>query len=794
MYTVWMLALSNIRKRKIQNGLTAILIMLATILLTTSIVVILNNENSFEDMHNKTNGSHQLLQFEQGLHDPQIVHQWWKEQDGVKVSELIRYRNLSRTVYKDKEIPNLYAHMMETPNVPFAVDKLIFAQGKERLIPEEGTIWIPTSLAYSNGISIGDNLTFNSGENAFKLKVSAVVVDIPFGAPFTTNARIWMNTQDYRKYVQSMQGKDMYMMGLRFDHYDQNVKEWSNFEKFLGTAYVELKTEFEGISSFYLIINKIIGFIMIFLGIIMIGVALFTIGFTISDAILASYKTIGVLKSLGLSSIKIISTYVAQYAFLTIISIIPGLIFSHFMSRMIVESSLSNLKTEKSQIVIQGTDISFVVGAGVLLIIIAYVLIYANKVRFIQPVQAIKYGMSELENSKMTSRFSLTKSNGSKYSVVFMIGLRNILKNIKGSALMIILTMITSAVLVFGFTLINSIISLQQTAPLWGYDSSNIAGTIFNKEVFSKKDLERDLLHDKRVKNIGWFSQKNGTIPPRDQNMESMNISINIIEGNYDELGFAVLKGKNPRNKNEIALGINVAKKFNKDVGDILELYIDGKRQSFTITGIYQAISNMSNSVRIKSDVITAYLPDYSDVGTCYINLKDNKEADRFVNELNMKYKKFLTVYTQQTLLDTVFKEAISVLIIPMSMMCLLFIAVTFIIIYSICRINIRKESKTYGIYKSIGMTSNRIKASVTGGIAVLSATGSFFGIFAGIYVLPIVLEGTLSNYGIVHFPLVLNWSGIILFSVVSVLSAVLGSWVSSKIINKTSPRILVTD
>ena len=51
-----------------------------------------------------------------------------------------------------------------------------------------------------------------------------------------------------------------------------------------------------------MIINKIIGFIMIAFGIAMLLVSLFVIGFSISDAILTNYRTIGVIKSLGLSS------------------------------------------------------------------------------------------------------------------------------------------------------------------------------------------------------------------------------------------------------------------------------------------------------------------------------------------------------------------------------------------------------------------------------------------------------------------------------------------------------------
>ena len=802
MNAAWTLFRSNLRTKKIQNGLTTVLILLSTLLLSTAIIVISNTQNLFTDMHNETHGSHEILTLENGLHDPIAFKKWWDEQQGVTASELIPYRYLSGITHQGKEL-NLFMIMMDTPELPFTVDKLIWAQGEERSTPKAGTIWIPTSLAYSKGIAVGDTLGFKTGTGTFELKVAAVVVDLPYGAPFTTNARIWMNTQDYKEQFQSLQGKDMYMMGLRFDDYDTSTQYWDRFEKQSGTPYLESKMGFESISAFYLIMNKVIGFVMIFLGAVMLLVALFTIGFTISDAILANYRTIGVLKSCGLTSFGIIGTYMSQYAFLSIIGIIPGLATSQFLSRVIVESSLSALKTNRSELSIQGNSVGIAVGVCVLFLVILCVLFYANKARSVQPVQAIRYGMSELDSNKMARRI---RSNGKRsvgfdhLPVMFVISLRNLLKNVKGSILMLILTVITSAVLVFGFVLLYSIYSIQQTASSWGYDNSNIAVMIFNKKAFSITDFEEDMKSDPRIKNLGWLGYTTGVIHSEqsertgNSDTTSMDVDIAAVYGSYDDLEYSTLKGFNPRHKNEIAIGVNVSKKMNKDVGDVITVYINGNKHSLIITGIYQAIANMSYSARITADLIKEDPLDHSRAEVCFINLHDNSLSDQVVRDINEQYKEALSAVTQITLLDSVFKEAVGLLILPMSIMGLLFIVVTCIIIYSICRINIRKESKTYGIYKSIGLTSNRIRLSVAQGIVALSVIGAILGICVGAYVLPIILENILSEYGIVELPLIMNWGGIIGVALVSIVSAGIGSWLSSRVIAKTSPRILVIE
>jgi len=794
MNAVWTLILSNLRTKKLQNGLTALLILLSTLLLATATIVIANTQNLFSGMHARANGSHQVLMLDKGLHDPQPFRQWWAEQPGVTASGLLPYRNLSGLTYRGDEISNIYLFMIDTPELPFTVDKLIPAKGEEAAIdgvPAAGTVWIPTSLSYSYGIEEGDKLGFKTGLSTFELTVSSVVVDIPFGAPFTRNARIWMNPEDYRELIQPLPGRDMYMMGLRFDDYGAQMQLWDRFERQSGTPYLESKMEFESISSFYLIMNKLIGFVMIFLGAVMLLVALFTIGFTISDAILANYRTIGVLKSCGLPSLGIVGTYMAQYALLAVVGIVPGLAASKFASAVLVQSTLSYLRTDRTGLAVQGGLTAALVGLAVLALVVLSVWFYAGKARSVQPVQAIRYGMAEKDESK---RSSGTDGGGpigfDRLPVTLVIGLRNVLKNAKGSVLMGLLTVITSAVLVFGFVLVYSVYSIQRTAPAWGYDNSHIAVDIFNQASFSRDEFEREMLADPRVANIGWFADTTGVIPAE----PSMSVYIGVVDGSYDELGYATLRGTNPRERNEIALGVNVSKQLGKDVGDTVAIYINGKKHSLLVTGVYQAIANKSHSARITSEVDGADLTDSASAVLSFINLHDPGQSEQVVKEINAKYKEAVSAVTQQTLIDSVFKEAFALLIAPMGMIGLLFLAVACMILYITCRIAIRKESKTYGIYKSLGLTSRRIRASVTQGIAALAAVGSLLGAVIGVYALPVLLESVLSTYGIVEVPLLIQWGGVAAAASFSVAAAGLGSWLSSKAIAATSPRLLVVE
>ncbi|WP_427109798.1 ABC transporter permease [Lysinibacillus xylanilyticus] len=793
MYAILTLCFAHIKKRKIQNVLMAILIMLSTLLLTTSVTIIMNTNNIFEKTHHDSKGAHQILTMGKDIHNPITINNWWQEQQGVTASNLIPYRNLSGFTNGVKT-SNLYLFMMNTPKTPFAIDRLLFSEGENQDYPTEGTIWIPTSMASTSNISLGDAIEFNTGEKAFTLSVSGIIVDLPFGGPFTTNARIWMNDSDYHKQFDTMIGSEQYMMALRFDDYQQSANYWKEFEKFLNGPYLESKMEYVDLYSFYLIINKIIGFIMIAFGVAMLFISLFIIGFSISDAILTNYKTIGVIKSLGLTSRKISATYVLQFGLLSVFSIIPGIIASTVLSRVIIESSLSYLKAGKHLTIIQDFRIIILLAVIILVIVILTAFIYSNKARHVEPVQAIKYGMSEFANHKVNRRLNNSNrfSNIVNLPVQLQIGIKNITKNMKSSILIIVLTAITSAILVFSAVILNSFISIKQNTPAWGYDSSHVVVMVNNDATFSKQQFEQFLRSDERIKNHAWLDQFTGVLPIEPN--QPLNIHVDTIEGSFDDAGYETIFGLNPVNKNEIAIGINVAKALHKNLGDIVEVYIEGKQHHLIVTGIYQSIANMSYSARITADVIKVYNATYSASKQSMINLVDETLSAQIVDDLNNNFKSSVKAVTQQTLLDDVFKEVVTVFILPLSVIGILFIAVTFIIIFSVSRINVRKESGTYGIFKSIGMTSNTIRWSVTSGILFLSALGTIFGIFIGVKVVPVALQSIIVDYGLLKLPLVINWPVTIGLSLLSVAAACLGCWISTKIIAKTSPRILLVE
>ena len=793
MNPVWLLCLSNIRKKKIQNGIITLIIFLSTLLLSTAFIVMSNSGKVFNDMHDKVNGSHNILNFESNLQNPNEVYYWWKKQDGVTTTNLLHYKRLANFTHEGHKISNINLYMMNT-QTPSEVDKLIFTDGSTKVLPEKGTIWIPTSLAYSKGIKVGDELAFGASDSQITLKVSAIVIDIPYCQPFTITARIWMNPMDYREKISVTDKAEYSMLGLRFDNIAEEEKYWTNFKEYFGKPFLETFTDFNGISSFYLIINQIISFVMIFLAVVMILIAVITIGFTISDAVLSKYRTIGILKSCGLSSKKVVQIYVTQYIFLAIIAILPALSLSYFFSRIVLNLSVSYLRTEKDLVDVNFINIALLVGLLVIIMIGLTAMIFSLKTRLIKPAQAIRYGMSEKNmTASKISNLQNKLFNFEKYPMSLIISLRGIIKDGKGSALIVFITLLTTSVLTFGFIFINSIFSMNQTTSEWGYDNADVSLEILNQDSQLVNHINKEIMEDSRVKD---FVVMGGTyaLVSSDSSPLTQGIQMTTASGDYDEIGYKNLIGKNPKSPNEISIGVGIAKNFNKNIGDNLDLYLQGKKATFKIVGIYQSLANMSNSGRMTLSGLESLGLKEKHIQTLFIiNLNNGVSAADFVKELDEVYKDNIYVATQETLLKETFSQALPIIVIPLLTIGIFFIIVAFVVTYSISCIKIYKEGKVYALYKSLGMSTKEVRLSIALSAFYLSSIGSMIGFFIGIKVLPNILNLILSNFGIVNFPIVINWLIIPIIVLIAIVSVTFGSWYASKVLKKSSIRTLIS-
>lgn len=795
MRDIRLLCSSLLRKKKRQNFIIAIILCLSVFLFITAVSVINNNKNLYTKLHNQLNGAHQVLQLENGIYDPQEFYSWWSSQEGVATSELMSYQTISKIATQNKkDIVNYIAYMMKTPQMPFAIDQLIMTDGIQRLTPSKGSIWIPTAFALANDVKAGDTLTFTDDNRTFNLTVEAIIIDISYCAPFSTNGRFWLNPQDYNRLLDSSSNQS-YMLSLRFANYAQNRGYWERFEQEHYQPYLESITEFETLSSFYFVTNNLNSFIMLFMAVLMLFIALFVMEHILSDSILTNYRTIGITRSLGFSSLKTVLTYVLQYTLLCLLAVIPGMLLSFFVSRTLVMNTFRYLSSPQLAEQFEFFPYAVIIIVITPMFVALMTALFTRKAAKIQPVQAIRYGMDEKEASRMTRRLANANKNCLSLGtlpITIALALRSLIRNRRSTMIIGLVTMITISVLTFCSVFFTSISNMADTVSEWGYNDTDAVIKSINSKKIDPVEFSKVMDANTAIKNYSYYTDVNAIIE-RNGEVPSMGLVVSIVDGNYDEIGFTNLEGRSPKNGNEIALGVNLARTYDKALGDSVTFYIQGQKKTFIVTGIYQAIANMAYSARITSDAMID-LPKSLTYDNVFINLNNPSDHIGFTEAFNQKFDGWLQSIPSQELAKVVISEAVSVLSLPIIIMEVVFLLVIFLLLYSIGSITVKKHQKTYGIYKSFGMPSRKIRYSIAMATFFTAFLAMLIGVAVGTLLIPKLLNLVLAQYGIIHTPLYFNPFGIGGVALAGVLCATVGSYTASRGIRKTLPRILIVE
>ena len=86
-------------------------------------------------------------------------------------------------------------------------------------------------------------------------------------------------------------------------------------------------------------------------------------------------------------------------------------------------------------------------------------------------------------------------------------------------------------------------------------------------------------------------------------------------ETKADQYEYEYLDGVAPKLENEIAITGIMSEKYNKNIGDSIVLEIDGKKQTFLISGTYQTITNEGYTVRLSDNYKPVHVAAYRFMG-----------------------------------------------------------------------------------------------------------------------------------------------------------------------------------
>ncbi len=576
----------------------------------------------------------------------------------------------------------------------------------------KGKIYTAAFTEKNMGLKVGDRIIVEVEGVSREFTFAGGFKDAVLGSELTGVKRFIINGEDFDEYMSNetiktmYNGKTLYIRTADIDRTKSQIADISDCFTFEGNMDILNQAYI-----FDMIITGLILIVSLILIIISFVILRFTIAFTLSE----EFREIGVMKAIGIRSIKIRGLYLIKYSTISVVGAGIGLILSYPFGKMLMELSTGSI------IIGSGSSASVNIGCAVLVaaVILLFCLGCTGRVSKMSPIDAVRNGQTG-ERFRQKSIMSLGKS---KLGTTAFLAANDIVSSPKRYAVIILTFFLCMSLLII---LSNAVASLKSGKLLkyFAMADCHVVTNIgdeameFMTEDGHKKvekyleDMERTLAENgmpaKCMTEYFMYPMiKHGEYESKTALLHGTGTTTDMYE--YSE-------GTPPQNSGEIAITTILAKKLKAAVGDTVTVsYPTGERSEYIITALYQAMVNQGTSVRVHNDCDINYLSAVGSPGTLikFTDDPDDKEVLRRIEKIKELYPEFSSVKTSgETVSDTTgVGDAIDAV---KKMSAVLTVILAALITVLMERSFIAKEQAEIALMKAIGMRNTKIYGQYT--------------------------------------------------------------------------------
>ncbi len=571
----------------------------------------------------------------------------------------------------------------------------------------KGKIYTAAFTEKNMGLKVGDRIIVEVEGVSREFTFAGGFKDAVLGSELTGVKRFIINGEDFDEYMSNetiktmYNGKTLYIHTADIDRTKSQIADISDGFTFEGSMDILNQAYI-----FDMIITGLILIMSLILIIISFVILRFTIAFTLSE----EFREIGVMKAIGIRSIKIRGLYLIKYSAISVVGAGIGLILSYPFGKMLMELSTGS-------IIIDSSSNAFVnIGCAVLVaaVILLFCLGCTGRVSKMSPIDAVRNGQTG-ERFRKKSIMSLGKS---RLGTTAFLAANDIVSSPKRYAVIILTFFLCTSLLII---LSNATASLK-SGKLLKYFGMADCHVVTNVGDEAMKFMTEDG-HEKVKKYLEDMEQTLAENGMPAKCMTEYFMYPMIKHGEY-ESKTALLQGTGtttdmyeysegtpPQNSGEIAITTILAKKLKAAVGDTVTVsYPTGERSEYIITALYQAMVNQGTSVRVHNDCDINYLSAVGSPGTQikFTDDPDDKEVLRRIEKIKELYPKFSNVKTAgENVSDTTgVGDAIDAV---KKMSAVLTVILAALITVLMERSFIAKEQAEIALTKAIGMRNAKI-------------------------------------------------------------------------------------
>ncbi len=482
--------------------------------------------------------------------------------------------------------------------------------------------------------------------------------------------------------------------------------------------YTEFVHSKEAIAGFMVILQNAFGGLLAAFTFVLLIVVLVAISYSIRSTMETDMVNMGILKTIGLTSIQIRKVQLMQYSIPIIGGMILGIFFSIPFSAFICNMTLT---TTGMCIPIFLPIVWMIFCFGIILILLmGFIVLRTRKISKIKPIQAIFDTMPKMS-------INMQKKIGAFGKRIY---LRLAVRQLSTGKRCYISALTVAIVLVFFASLIGRIDAWLGADGKGMMDAFNPADHDIGVQVFGTLDnaqAEAMIRSYSDITDMYLLAMPSVAV-------NGVDYTANVID---QPERFHMLKGKTCINDNEIVLTEFVAADFGVAIGDVVTVQGERGSSEYRVSGIYSCANDMGNNVGMSREGYLKIAEDNPHIWCWHYFLADLSQKKAITEALENAYGGDVHVHenTWSGLFGIIY--AMRMLVVFMYIMVAVFILIVTVMTGSKILVI---EQKDLGIYKAIGFSTNHLRASFALRFGMIAVLGSIIGIIlAAILTNPIV-------------------------------------------------------
>lgn len=744
------LAFANIRKTPSAAISLALLILISTVLLNIGLTVMFSLQVFYDHKVEELKEAHAGILMKQEAYQPEQLEYLRNYPGAVRaLQESVLLLESTRFQYSGSELSS--AIMVANADAEREFPNLKFSERSESSSDED--IYLPYRFKVGGGYKLGDTFTLNLSDQTYSFRIAGFFESALLGNIDMGMIKFMLPERGYQELEKELgeQAKAAFL-SVRLEHGEDApglIDDYSTrfeMDTYFADGFFWTGDVMMVKSSNTMTVN-IVAMILIAFAAIIVVVSLIVIHFRIINSIDDGMVNIGILKSLGYTSGEIRGSMILQFIGIAAVSGAAGILFSYLVMPVfggIISSLAGLLWTTKLELSLNLASLMVI-----LLTVLAVTLWSSRRIHRLQPIEALRGGIAA--HSFRRNYFPLDKSGG---GVTWLLAGKTMLGNLKQNILISLIIAAVTFASVFAVMLYFNIGSDQtafihlvgsETADVVAVTQPGTDSRAFMEEVQAMDGVAKLTIQDilnTEVEGKRYYTQ----------------VTEDFSELNNDTF----YRGRYPKYANEIGISGAISREIGKGIGDQVTVSVQGRSETYLITGLSQSINYLGLLVSITTEGMAQLAPDYeSSVFNIYLDHGDTKG---FIAKLQAQLGSHLQSVTD---LEEVFNSQSSIYITALFLVMLLILSITavvvILILYLVIKTMILKRRRELGIFKAIGFTTRQLTNQIALSFVPVVAAGIVLGSFMGYLLTNPLLAFLLSGVGIfnVHFNLPL--SGVLL-------------------------------